>query len=1780
MHRMMGPIPLFQSSRSNSARSTAFGQSVALSSKEKKYMSNVEKALQSFESVDEWADYIAFLVKLQKALLSNPNKDITNWIPFDFQVSITLSKCISPSLPSGVHKKTIEIFNTIFDILKTENMSQSVSLWLPAILPLMSYASISIKQDLLDFYNNYICKIQPNILKSCFKSILLSLLPALDDTTSEFFDSSLKLIDSLKDQLNDTNHFWQSMFLSIITSPDKRIGAMEYLTRKLPSFIINADEHEISKENVLSLLTLDGVACVTPNSGLLIKSFCKAMTDENLFVQRGFFDLLLSKLPLNSLIFEYLIDENDKILLFLYVTSTVLKKDMSLNRRLWNWLLGPENPENTKHLSRLEYFMKYGHSHLLNSLSNLVENKESKNSTDLINDYIKICNISTSIMDRWEIGQSILPNLFVPILEVSKYINDNYPLEFDNVIKYSNELFDGIETNVIWSNILKLIKKDKIDLVLFILKHYNVEDEDMMITHIPLVLLSSFALFKYDNNWIMLIESLMKIIPSRALLPLDLCNEKFKSIDYYTDDLNVNIITELDKYYSQSTKINEIDNEIRRPFTNTDFPVLYLNFTYKILLKSFNDFDSIFLSCTKIFDDLIQLIPTSTNDEFIDVTSLTNSIKNLKINDIKIELSFGISHVLKYLIKNLSKLEVLKLLKITSESLWNCLKFSDGKYQVEIVKKFWSLEVIVGSSYLEATLCDLLLEESNFENRIFYFNIFWVHLNNDNYHEFKSILNRPLYIILEEIKNDVYLKSINKWILTVNNSGTLNKIFKIISLELFNNEFLDESFNLDEININRIDFNKISYDLEIIFNLLNLNDIILNSFKLELCVIDNNKQIDFIKSRNWDISTYKSFMLIVLTKFLEIETTTELIKFNDVYLNYIKCIRLSLKLINLLIDENEINFNDIFISLVGNCEENCLINYENSKRSIIISYYLETISKLIKLSSKKTHGIQIFDLKSINLLDFLTIGIKSSDSSIEFNNWIELILSISEYYPDIIFQISNGLIDCICCKIETEYLSKISTNINLINESVCELILGIEKTLMKCHKHLGYILSDTFGFTNLNNLNNQNNKESGFFGSVIQGVFQVETTNDKNEGTKRKRYLIESFRRSIFTIYQLWIKTDNNVLVNDNGDKLNDLKTRNFCFNKIKFRCKKIVEQIYFMEPLETIESLIECYEENEFKNSGFKLFQVLDDCKQKIIMSYILDSIISRVNYGSLEEDRRSSLISKLDEFKLSVFLIEYTEKLNNDENLEQVWNDIQNFLKDSFSNPSYYKYIYSNLLRFVCIIGIKLQNTNIGKMKKGNKDVGETFIKMLNLCITIKIAQNQNINSFSNIILNNSIESGKDKEIENDIENRKQNNSTENNDEDGNNNSNNNSNIYKEKTVFREDVCIALIKVIPYMKIIINDNDKLISLFTNIINGINGYINKNGSINFNLLPKYIIKLLIVLSEDDTCKELKIWKNFCFEMLNDSNFFKINENQFSKWNLIMKNWIMKDENRLNDIVNSKLIFSNSSTNSGPSIFNWNDEVDILNANIPMIKILIYLIIINEKDTLINLISNLKFKIDEFFKTVRQMNKYCETEKWIMILLRCIILRFNENHLVNLWTLINKSMFYLFNEVYNKLNEINKNGTTEAENEKENEKGNENENEMVFNEVFLQGCKLLDILVILNQEEFQLSEWIFISDSLDGILKISNKNDVEVGIIEKINKNLTVGDSSNINITKKKEDKFKVPLLKGINNINNLAELSYFFNNLKINKYEAEIEMKEIDYESIENDIFNDLFTE
>ncbi|KAG7758952.1 hypothetical protein KL911_000089 [Ogataea haglerorum] len=1785
--RSMSPLPLLYGRNSDLQSGNR-----QLSSRDRKYVSNIEKALTVFDSVEEWADYISYLSKLQRALQTNPEPQINHWIPSEFDISKTLSKCLSPKLPSGVHRKALEVYTQIFEILGVEELGLHVSTWLPGLLPLMSYASISVKPQLIELFKTYVVPIEPSILRVIFRGILLSLLPALDDTTSESFDAVLELIDSFKAQLDNSPHFWQCLFLCIMTSPDKRLGALEWLVRRMPSFGVDG-EPELRKDAVLDAVDDETRACVTPEPGLLIKAFGEGLVDENLLVQRGFFDLLIGRLQLHSAILQVLVSDADKRLLVLRATGTVLRKDMSLNRRLWNWLLGPSNSEQARAggkaeqlitaETRSQYFRSYGLEYLTQAIFALLEGSAS--SQPRYQQRIEACRIAVAIMDKWEIGQYIVPKILIPIIRCTKETHETERMEvFDELVKNANSFFDSVETINIWSDVLRLIKDGEIDLVLFILRHFRVEEEDMVVLHLPLALLASLAKFDGSKKWIELLRALLALIPQRAFLPIEHADERYVSIETVDNaTFKSEIIAKLEQYYNLTSEEAQLDAPGEKPYNTADLSAILLTLTTHITTVQLKTRQAaLFYEFSEIVNELLEKIPNGAN-QWKDLTLLktVNDYQSGNFSEDSVPIAFGISLLFKTLARQTSGAQLLKILKTVMDLLWSCLVHPSGKYQVETVKMICQLEISVDSHYIEAALSSLFLGSDRL-TRMKAFSALWTHTLALN--ETENILSRPLKLLLDDLssENETNKLIVSRWIKSTVSTGSISKVFQILCSGLLSkNSFVASgTFRSEEDE----DFALLHYQLATIINLLRTDLQLVSIFKNQPCTLNNDADISILSRHRWDVTTYKSLLVTFISRFLSIDAP----KFDRAVVGqYCGCVRACLSLLEMLIDGTEHEFTEIIRSLTKLCKKASLYG------DPITAFYLSTISKFMRLAHDSKIALELFDYENDGMppkfAQIVSDGVLNSRSSLVLASWISLILSVTNYAPELVFRSTFNVTACICEKLD-EFFT-INTRFSQTesdgdsDEAILELINGLQELLNASHTYLLASKSGLFA------KESASGKESSFFGSVMQGVFQVEAPDEKGEDHSRRMEILKAFKLAVETCYRIWLWSDEHskvkanaisvapssplvtrmssiIGINTTSTRLIDeekpsflsfTKTVNYNASRLKYRTKRILESIFVLEPLETLETLMSAQRtqgSHSDRYSTFKVIHLLDGTKSEKIIPLALNSLMSRVNMASLDQSKRSSMINELNDKDVSTFLTEYMESLSSD-SVEEIWTQLMSFLKDVQTNMSHYRLLLSDILKFSTIVGVKLSQISFGEQKKVRKDMTDSFMKVLTMATNVKNAtEDQSIASILNPInilpgtdnhdstSSSALNSESTGKIETGAENLKSPPVP----------SMRGSSPIKEtppleKESAKEELCTCLVFVVPKVPVIVQESDKVVTCYTTIINSTLAPLLKNK--NAGQVPDYVVNLIEALSCMNQCLQLKLWKNLCYDIMMDVKFFDTPIS--ARWNRILYNWIKEDKEKLDELVTRLVPYHGSST-----LFNWNDS-EMSNKRLNL-KRMAYLLLISPKDSLLNNVSDLQFRVSDMLKNSSNQS----LKPVIFLLLRVIIFKYSDPHLSTLWPTVYTELQFALHQLWMRLE-------SPAEGDRVTDAQLEFDNELV-----LQACKLLDVLLVLKPEEFQLTEWLFVSDTIDAVYRDSSVP--VLSLVDKISNLRQMRTKELHDKIETRVDNLKRPLLAGHSKVESVYDLREFFETLSIHNYESEYALLDADAEAIEKDIFSDLF--
>ncbi|KAM6161417.1 protein DOP1B [Erethizon dorsatum] len=416
------------------------------------YSSGIEKALRNFESSSEWADLISSLGKLNKALQSNLKYSL---LPRRLVISKRLAQCLHPALPSGVHLKALETYEIIFKIVGTKWLAKDLFLYSCGLFPLLANAAMSVRPVLLGLYEKYFLPLQKLLLPS-LQAFLVGLLPGLEEG-SEIYDRTDALLLRLS-LVVGREVFYTALWGSVLASPAVRLPAS--------LFVVSHISRDSPGQEQKFMLGTD--------HQLTVKSLCASLLDSNVLVQRNNLEIVLFFFP-----FYTCLDPNERTIpllradivhLLSAATQTLLRRDMSLNRRLYAWLLGsdikgntvvPETDSSNSYQDPSSYFFeKYSKDLLVESLAQILHQKFMDTDVEEQHHaYLKPFRILVSLLDKPEIGPQVVESLFLEVIRAFySYCRDALGSELQlSYTQSGNLLTSTIKENKNASEIVKTV---------------------------------------------------------------------------------------------------------------------------------------------------------------------------------------------------------------------------------------------------------------------------------------------------------------------------------------------------------------------------------------------------------------------------------------------------------------------------------------------------------------------------------------------------------------------------------------------------------------------------------------------------------------------------------------------------------------------------------------------------------------------------------------------------------------------------------------------------------------------------------------------------------------------------------------------------------------------------------------------------------------------------------------------------------------------------------------------------------------------------------------------------------------------------------------------------------------------------------------------------------------------------------------------------------------------------------------------------------------------------
>jgi hypothetical protein len=275
--------------------------------------------------------------------------------------------------------------------------------------------------------------------------------------------------------------------------------------------------------------------------------------------------------------------------------------------------------------------------------------------------------------------------------------------------------------------------------------------------------------------------------------------------------------------------------------------------------------------------------------------------------------------------------------------------------------------------------------------------------------------------------------------------------------------------------------------------------------------------------------------------------------------------------------------------------------------------------------------------------------------------------------------------------------------------------------------------------------------------------------------------------------------------------------------------------------------------------------------------------------------------------------------------------------------------------------------------------------------------------------------------------------------------------------------DVVSILNSIVPHLPTILVENDRVTNVVTSISTSVIGPTIRAKAFPENV-SKSVLDLIYHLARVSQAN--RSWKKDVFDAFNDARFFNTPlELLKSSWLPILAQWTHSDKDRLPELLSRLSAPTTAGIMFGVGAASARQEAD-RKTQLTLRRISVLLLAAPE-DTFTPNLPQIMEKIVELLTATPASSPSSITRADVIVVLRAIILKTSAIHLAPIWPIINGELTSGLSSVL-----------PDAENK-----------ESYNNSGITQACKLLDQLVVLDPDDFQLIEWLFLTDTIDAVYK-------------------------------------------------------------------------------------------
>ena len=784
------------------------------------------------------------------------------------------------------------------------------------------------------------------------------------------------------------------------------------------------------------------------------------------------------------------------------------------------------------------------------------------------------------------------------------------------------------------------------------------------------------------------------------------------------------------------------------------------------------------------------------------------------------------------------------------------------------------------------------------------------------------------------------------------------------------------------------------------------------------------------------------------------------------------------------------------------------------------------------------------------LLDCLLLGFSSPKAYPMLDHWVQFLDKCLPFYAGTIFQVLMPLVESLSLAIRSVFSviqasfrrpPNTSSTLQEPLASLISLLNGLERVLARAHERL---MRSEPGTT----LIKTPEQSQGFFGNMVSGVFPADTNNSRNTSGNNRLTVLLCIKDTVRVCLEIWTwgGYEINTSLKDHGISA----SISYTSIRLKNRTRRILEHLFAAETLECLETLVEIWHKPDPANTVAQastvldLLHVLDGSKPKNTIPAVFNAMYSRTNPAALDPRRKSSLTSDLSDITLAAFLVAYVRSLE-DDTMDEIWSDCMTFLRDVLANPLPHRQTVPRLLEFTAILGQKVDNTNFGEQRRMRRDLGvlkpkaildhadkvqDLFVRLLAATFTLKPLSFASENS-------QPPPTTKANPGAPTIDNA------------------------HTLTDENDDIITILAAIIPKISKTLIDSDRVAAACATISAQVLAPTFRSKTFPRNVTAR-MLELLYGLSRVPEAS--KSWRKDVAEAFNDTKFFSSSSGALAEhgWLPVLRQWELMDKDRVPEILSRIPPPASAGIVFGVGASSARSEAD-RKTQLNLRRLALLLLAAAEDNSVVNL-NAFHEKLSELLTATATSSPSSNTRAEVYMLTRALVLKTSPIHLASFWPIINSELYDTISSLFPK-----------------------EQHESHNSHCTLQACKLLDTLVVLAPDEFQLREWLFITDTIDAVYRPPGWEPLALvdELVEDLDTRAGLGNSISTPISGSlAQNGRRRPLL----NRNTLSDvhtseavdrvLRQFFRQLSISAFESTYSMEVPDWKACYDELLRDLF--